>query len=72
MLAFGGPQPQSNVEFSILDSQVSAVSRGGMLDAKEIGVTKVIGRAVGTDSSTGETVVYSQVIFSSFVHKCFL
>ncbi|KAH9518820.1 hypothetical protein Btru_006348 [Bulinus truncatus] len=60
VLAFGGPQPQSNVEFSILDKRISAVSSGGLLEAQEIGLTKVVGKAVGTDSITGEKVVYSQ------------
>ncbi|GFN96241.1 nuclear pore membrane glycoprotein 210-like [Plakobranchus ocellatus] len=60
VLAFGGPQPQSNVEFSILDSRISTVTGGGMLDAMEIGSTRVIGRAVGTDPLSGEKVIYSQ------------
>ncbi|RUS72155.1 hypothetical protein EGW08_020082, partial [Elysia chlorotica] len=60
VLAFGGPQPQSNVEFSILDSRISTVTGGGMLEAMEIGSTRVVGRAVGTDPITGEKVVYSQ------------
>ncbi|XP_059163994.1 nuclear pore membrane glycoprotein 210-like [Physella acuta] len=60
VLAYGGPQPQSNVEFSILDSKISTVTSGGILDAQDIGTTRVIGKAVGTDSVTGEKVVYSQ------------
>ncbi|XP_055899109.1 nuclear pore membrane glycoprotein 210-like [Biomphalaria glabrata] len=60
VLAFGGPQPQSNVEFSIMDKHISTVSTGGLLEAQEIGQTKIIGKAVGTDSLTGEKVVYSQ------------
>ncbi|ESO84308.1 hypothetical protein LOTGIDRAFT_236288 [Lottia gigantea] len=60
VLAHGGPQPQSNVEFSIKDSKISTVSGGGMLEALEIGSTRVVGKAVGTDSLSGETVIYSQ------------
>ncbi|CAL1542005.1 unnamed protein product, partial [Lymnaea stagnalis] len=60
VLAFGGPQLQSNVEFSVQDSRISTVTGGGILDALDIGSTKVIGKSVGTDSVTGEKVIYSQ------------
>ena len=63
VLAVGGPQPQSTVQFSIDDSDISTVSSSGLLEAMSLGTTKVIGKAVGVDSLTGEPVVYSQVSF---------
>ncbi|XP_067655062.1 nuclear pore membrane glycoprotein 210-like isoform X1 [Haliotis asinina] len=58
--ATGGPQPQSTIEFSIIDSTISSVSSSGLLEGLELGTTRVVGKAVGTDPITGETVVYSQ------------
>ena len=61
VLSKGGPTPQCTVLFSIADRKISTVSSSGLLDALNIGSTKVIGQAVGQDSETGENVVYSQV-----------
>ncbi|KAL8601946.1 hypothetical protein ACOMHN_008438 [Nucella lapillus] len=60
VIAVGGPQPQSTVQFSIKDSSVSSVSSSGLLDALTLGVTRVVGKAVGVDTLTGQTIVYSQ------------
>ncbi|XP_041366942.1 nuclear pore membrane glycoprotein 210-like [Gigantopelta aegis] len=60
VLAVGGPQPQSTVEFSIVDGKISSVSSNGLLEALTLGTTRVIGKAVGNDPLTGELVVYSQ------------
>ncbi|KAK7447124.1 hypothetical protein BaRGS_00040214 [Batillaria attramentaria] len=60
VIATGGPQPQSNVQFSILDSGISSVSSSGLLEALSLGTTRVVGKAVGVDPLTGESVVYSQ------------
>ena len=35
-----------------------------MLEAMELGSTRVIGQAIGQDPETGETVVYSQVCYN--------
>ncbi|XP_071099780.1 nuclear pore membrane glycoprotein 210-like isoform X2 [Haliotis cracherodii] len=58
--AMGGPQPQSTIEFSVMDSSISTVASSGLLEGLELGTTRVVGKAVGTDPITGETVVYSQ------------
>ena len=58
--AYGGPQPQSNIEYSIGDQDIADISSSGLVDALELGHTRVIGKAVGYDD-TGRTVVYSQV-----------
>jgi hypothetical protein len=49
------------VQFSIEDFGISSVSTTGLLEALALGTTKVVGKAVGVDSLTGEPVVYSQV-----------
>ena len=59
--AFGGPQPESTVEYSIADSSISSVSSNGLITALALGDTRVIGKAVGLDAVTGEKIVYSQV-----------
>ena len=61
MSAFGGPQPESTVEYSIADSDISSVSSNGLTTALALGDTRVIGKAVGLDAVTGEKIVYSQV-----------
>ena len=64
VIAMGGPQPQSTVQFSIDDSDISSVSSSGLLEALALGTTRVVGKAVGVDPISGETVVYSQVRIS--------
>ena len=61
VIAVGGPQPQSTVQFSIVNSDISSVSSSGLLEALALGTTRVVGKAVGVDPLTGESVVYSQV-----------
>ena len=58
--AHGGPQPESTIEFSILNDTVAKVSAGGVIESEELGVTTVTGKAVGVDLESGY-VVYSQV-----------
>lgn len=62
--AYGGPQPQSNIEYSIGDVDIAEISSSGLVDAQDLGHTKVVGRAVGYDADTGRRVVYSQVRMS--------
>ena len=57
----GGSTPQCTVVFSIKDSNIADVSSSGLLDAQNLGTTRVLGQAVGQDPETGETVIYSQV-----------
>ena len=58
--AFGGPQPESTVEYSIEDADISDVSSNGLISALALGDTRVVGKAVGLDAA-GEKIVYSQV-----------
>ncbi|XP_064601442.1 nuclear pore membrane glycoprotein 210-like [Liolophura sinensis] len=58
--ASGGPSPSSSIEFYMTDEDTAQVSAGGLLTALELGVTQVIGKAVGHDPATGELIVYSQ------------
>ena len=60
MTANGGPQPQSSIEYSISNATVGSVTQAGLFTAEELGVTKVIGRAVG-NTGGDNTVVYSEV-----------
>jgi len=63
--AHGGPQPESTIEFSIDNDTVAKVSGGGVVKSEQLGVTIVIGRAVGVDVESGY-VVYSEVRFVCF------
>ncbi|XP_021353376.1 nuclear pore membrane glycoprotein 210-like isoform X2 [Mizuhopecten yessoensis] len=60
VLSKGGPTPQCTVLFSIASDDIALVSSSGLLDAQELGSTRVIGQAVGQDPETGETIIYSQ------------
>ncbi|XP_062607902.1 nuclear pore membrane glycoprotein 210-like [Saccostrea cucullata] len=60
VLSKGGPTPQCTVLFSIKDSRIADVSSSGLLDAQNLGTTRVLGQAVGQDPETGETIIYSQ------------
>ena len=72
MLAFGGPQPESTVEYSIEDDSISSVSSNGLITALALGETRVVGRAVGLDSVTGEKIVYSKVFSGCFLLCMFM
>ncbi|XP_074660511.1 nuclear pore membrane glycoprotein 210-like [Tubulanus polymorphus] len=58
--SYGGPQPQSTIEYTIQSTDVAKVSNGGLIEALELGNTTVIGRAVGVDPETGDKIIYSQ------------
>ena len=60
MTAHGGPQPESTIEYSIKSDSIASVSSGGLINALGLGVTTVIGKAVGLGADSG-MVVYSQV-----------
>ena len=60
MTATGGPQPQSTVEFSIHNDDVAGISISGLIDARAVGQTRVVGRAVGYEAESGRRIVYSQ------------
>ena len=60
VIANGGPQPQSTIEFAIKDEKIGRISNTGLIDALELGTTTIVGRAVGLDADNTR-VVYSQV-----------
>ncbi|XP_071946091.1 nuclear pore membrane glycoprotein 210-like [Antedon mediterranea] len=55
----GGPQPQSLVEFSIGQQRIASISSSGIVEALNLGHTRVTGKAVGSDENGG-SVVYSE------------
>ena len=59
--ASGGPQPQSSIEFSIADQKVGTVTSAGLVEALELGTTRLRGRSVGVNGADNTLVVYSEV-----------
>jgi len=60
VLASGGPQPESTIEFRIENTTVGVISQNGVIEARAIGQTTINARAVGFDDHSRH-VVYSQV-----------
>ncbi|KAJ8036585.1 hypothetical protein HOLleu_20604 [Holothuria leucospilota] len=65
--SLGGPQPLSEVEYSIEDDHIASVSGSGMIDALVVGHTVVTGTAIGYDPEIGSDVNYSKDIVNVFV-----
>jgi len=61
VLASGGPQPDSTIEFSIGNHTVAAVSQNGVIEARDLGQTMIDAKAVGFDMRS-QPVIYSQVV----------
>jgi hypothetical protein len=61
VLAVGGPQPESTVEYVMDDGEIALVSSNGLITAMALGDTRLIGRAVGQDPINGKEIIYSQV-----------
>lgn len=59
----GGPQPQSNIIFSISDEKIASVNSTGLIRGVAIGNGTVTGVVQAVDAETGKLVVVSQVIF---------
>ncbi|XP_007948814.1 nuclear pore membrane glycoprotein 210 [Orycteropus afer afer] len=56
----GGPQPQSNILFSISDESVAAVSSTGLVQGLSVGNGTVLGVVQAVDAETGKVVIVSQ------------
>ncbi|XP_006901438.1 PREDICTED: nuclear pore membrane glycoprotein 210 [Elephantulus edwardii] len=56
----GGPQPQSNILFSISDASLAAVSSTGLVQGLAVGNGTVEGVVQAVDAETGKVVVVSQ------------
>jgi len=61
VLASGGPQPESTIEFRSENATVGVISQNGVIKAKAIGQTTINARAIEFDTSSRH-VVYSQVV----------
>jgi len=60
VLATGGPQPESTVEFYHENATVGVVSQNGVIEARAVGQTVIGARAVGFDAHS-RPVIYSEV-----------
>uniref|UniRef100_A0A4W3IEP1 Nucleoporin 210 like n=1 Tax=Callorhinchus milii TaxID=7868 RepID=A0A4W3IEP1_CALMI len=60
VMSEGGPQPQSNIYFSISNHSVAKVNDLGQLTALVVGTAKVTGIVQAVDDDTGRVVVFSQ------------
>ncbi|XP_017265231.1 nuclear pore membrane glycoprotein 210 isoform X2 [Kryptolebias marmoratus] len=56
----GGPQPQSNIIFSISDEEVASVNPVGLFRGAAVGNVTVTGLVQAVDAETGKLVVVSQ------------
>lgn len=57
----GGPQPQSNILFSISNEEVASVNPMGHVRGIAVGNVSVTGLVQAVDAETGKLVVVSQV-----------
>ncbi|KAM4017480.1 nuclear pore membrane glycoprotein 210-like [Anomaloglossus baeobatrachus] len=56
----GGPQPQSIIQFSILNDSVATINEVGQVTGLAIGTTKIIGTIQATREDNGQPMVFSQ------------
>nr|AAH52468.1 Nup210 protein [Mus musculus] len=56
----GGPQPQSNILFSINNESVAAVSSSGLVRGLMVGNGSVLGVVQAVDAETGKVIIVSQ------------
>ncbi|XP_068107947.1 nuclear pore membrane glycoprotein 210 [Hyperolius riggenbachi] len=56
----GGPQPQSNIMFSITDEKVASVSGNGLVKGAAIGNVTVTGLIQAVDAESGKVVTVSE------------
>lgn len=68
----GGPQPQSNILFSISNESVAVVNSAGLVRGLAVGNGTVSGVVQAVDAETGKLVIVSQVLrMGSAGHGCF-
>ncbi|KAH0630096.1 hypothetical protein JD844_012725 [Phrynosoma platyrhinos] len=56
----GGPQPQSNIVFSISDTSIASVNNSGLITGISVGNSTVTGMVQAANAETGQVVVVSQ------------
>ena len=67
----GGPQPQSNILFSISNESVAVVNSAGLVRGLAVGNGTVSGVVQAVDAETGKLVIVSQVMhLGSSSHRC--
>lgn len=57
----GGPQPQSNILFSLSDSNIASISSVGLVRGVAAGNMTVTGVVQAVDTESGKLLVISQV-----------
>ncbi|KAL6076745.1 hypothetical protein STEG23_017626, partial [Scotinomys teguina] len=71
----GGPQPQSNILFSINNESVAAVSSAGLVRGLMVGNGSVLGVVQAVDAETGKVIIVSQLCLGDLQRliccKCF-
>ncbi|GCC24624.1 hypothetical protein chiPu_0003026 [Chiloscyllium punctatum] len=60
VMSEGGPQPQTNIHFSINNGTIAEVNELGQLTALMVGTAKVTGIIQAADDDTGKVVVFSK------------
>ncbi|XP_077181720.1 nuclear pore membrane glycoprotein 210 isoform X2 [Paroedura picta] len=60
IISEGGPQPQSNIIFSVSDTRIASVNNSGLVTGMVIGNSTVTGMVQAVDAETGKVVVVSQ------------
>ncbi|XP_060621976.2 nuclear pore membrane glycoprotein 210 [Anolis sagrei] len=56
----GGPQPQSNIIFSISDTSIASVNNSGLISGISVGNSTVTGMVQAANAETGQVVIVSQ------------
>lgn len=59
-MSSGGPQPDAVVEYSLENGQMATCTSNGIIEAVQLGRTKLFARAMGIDRQTGKLRIYSQ------------
>lgn len=61
IISEGGPQPQSNIIFSMSDTSIASVNSSGLITGISVGNSTVTGMVQAADAETGQVVIASQV-----------
>ncbi|XP_071984236.1 nuclear pore membrane glycoprotein 210 [Engystomops pustulosus] len=56
----GGPQPQSNIVFSITDDNIASVSSNGLVKGAKVGNVTVTGVIQAVDAESGKVIIVSE------------
>lgn len=56
----GGPQPTPHLEYSIKNPETAQITNNGIIKGVAVGKTRVMARALGTNPTTGQRVIYTE------------